>query len=80
MDTKKSENRSDARIYDRETLLRLAKPMKRGLLRLVFSRFFLIVLFIVFEVLLVLSFYDWLQEYLNYLSAFQALFTVVLRL
>ncbi|MBQ2455016.1 MAG: cardiolipin synthase [Firmicutes bacterium] len=78
MDTKKSENRSDARIYDRETLLRLAKPMKRGLLRLVFSRFFLIVLFIVFEVLLVLSFYDWLQEYLNYLSAFQALFTVVM--
>lgn len=57
-------------------IYRLAKPRKKGLLSLVFSRFFVIVLLLLVQVLMVLSFYSWLRELLPYFSVITTAFTV----
>ena len=55
---------------------RLAKPRKKGLLHLVFSRFFLIVLLLLAQVLITISFYAWLNDLLSYFSVFVFIFTI----
>ena len=55
---------------------RLSKPRKKGLLRLVFSRFFVIVLLVALQVCLVISFYGWLKNLLPFFSAGTVLFTI----
>ena len=59
-----------------EEVLTLAKPKKKGLLSLVFSRFFLIVILLVIQVLAVISFYFWLRDLLPYYSAVMAVFLI----
>ena len=56
---------------------RLAKPRKKGLLPLLFSRFFVIVLLLVVQILLIISFYSWLKELLPYFSGITVAFTIV---
>jgi len=55
---------------------RLAKPRKKGLIHLVFSRFFVIVLLLIVQVLLVISFYGWLESMLPFFSAALVVFIV----
>ena len=42
-------------------IYRLAKPRKKGLLALIFSRFFVFALLIIIQILLYASFYGWLK-------------------
>ena len=57
-------------------IYRLAKPRKKGLFHLIFSRFFVIVLLIAVQVALVISFYAWLKDLLPIFSAVTALLTL----
>ena len=57
-------------------IYRLAKPRKKGLARLVFSRFFVIVLLLIAQMLLVVSFYGWLKSLIPFFSAITMAFTV----
>ena len=57
-------------------IFRLAKPKKQGLLHLVFSRFFIIVGLLVLQILLVISFYAWLDDLLPYFSIVLTIFTL----
>ncbi len=59
-----------------DDVLTLAKPKKGGLLRLIFSRFFIIVLMLVLQILLVISFYGWLSSLLPFFSAILVIFTI----
>ncbi len=61
-----------------EKTMRLAKPVKRGLLHLVFSRFLLILALLALQVLLFVAFFRWMADYLPYLTAFQTLFTLAM--
>ena len=63
---------------DDKTVFRLAKPQRKGLLRLVFSRFFLIVLLLAAQVLLSVSFFAWLRGYVPYLTVVQTIFTLIM--
>ena len=62
----------------KETAFRLAKPKKKGLLPLLFSRFFIIALLLVWQVLLIVGFYGWLNDYFTYFSAFIGLFSLAM--
>ena len=55
---------------------RLAEPRKKGLLHLIFSRFFLIVLLLVAQILISISFYAWLRDLLPFFTSFSILFTL----
>jgi len=57
-------------------IYRLAKPRKKGLLSLLFSRFFVIVLLLIVQVILVISFYSWLKDLLPFFSAVTVLFNI----
>lgn len=59
-----------------EKIVRLAKPQKKGLLRLIFSRFFLIVLLLALQVLVMVAAYGWLREKLPILVSLQGLFSL----
>ncbi len=55
---------------------RLAKPRKKGLISLVFSRFFVIVVLLLVQILIVISFYSWLKDMMPYFSAITVAFTI----
>ena len=55
---------------------RLAKPRKKGLIHLVFSRFFVIVLLLLVQLLLFFSFYAWLSKLFPFFSALMVVFTI----
>ncbi len=57
-------------------VFRLAKPRKKGLLHLVFSRFGLIALLIVIQVLIYASIYGWLKNSLPVFTVLMILFVV----
>ena len=59
-----------------DDILTLAKPKKGGLLRLIFSRFFVIVFLLVLQILLVISFYGWLGHLLPFFSVIMSLLTL----
>ena len=57
-------------------IYRLAKPRQKGLFGLLFSRFFVIVLLLLVQIFLVISFYTWLQDLLPFFSVITVLFTI----
>ena len=59
-----------------EPVFRLAKPVKKGILRLVFSRFLLIALLLVLQVAIIIVIPRWLKPYVPSLSALQTLFVL----
>ena len=61
-----------------EITVRLAKPPKKGLLRLVFSRFFLILLLFVIEIGLLVAAYLYFTEKLPHLIIILRLFALVM--
>lgn len=63
---------------DNETIFRLAKPKKKGLLPILFSRFLLIALLLVVQVALLVGIYGWLTEYVTYFSGVMAVFTLLM--
>ena len=65
-------NNNDEKVY------RLAKPVKTGLLHLVFSRFLVILVLLAAQVLLMVTLYRWLVDYLKYLTVVQTVFTLVM--
>ena len=58
-----------------EDVVRLTEPKKKGLVHLVFSRFFVIIGLLVLQLLLVISFYSWLKDLLPFFSAILVLLT-----
>ncbi len=61
-----------------EKVVRLAKPPRKGLLRLVFSRFFVIGILLVLQVLLLFSIYFWFTDKLPVLLNIQWIFSFVM--
>jgi len=61
---------------DDNEIYRLAKPPKKGLLHLVFSRFFLILVLVALQLLMVVSFYGWLRGLVPYFSTALVLLTL----
>ena len=59
-----------------EEVLRLAKPRKKNLMHLIFSRFFVIVLLLALQVTLVVMIYVKLYQYLPHYSAVMLLFLI----
>ncbi|MCR5135716.1 MAG: cardiolipin synthase [Oscillospiraceae bacterium] len=59
-------------------IVRLAKPVKKGLLRLIFSRVPVIALLLALQVLILLTVYSWLSRYLPHFAAGQAFFTAIM--
>ena len=57
-------------------IYRLSKPRKKGLISLIFSRFFIIAALLVLQILLIISFYGWLREMLPFFSVLLAVFTI----
>ena len=61
-----------------EVVTRLAKPMKKGLLHLVFSRFFIVALLLILQIAILFGAFNWLLEYVPHLAAVQGLFSLVM--
>lgn len=61
-----------------ETIFRLAKSKKKGLLPLLFSRFMFIVLLLVLQIALIVGIYGWLNQYIAYFSGIMAVFTLLM--
>ena len=59
-------------------IIRLAKPMKKGFLRLIFSRFLIILSLLLLQVGIGLGFFWWITEYVPYLHIFRVLFTAAM--
>ena len=58
-------------------IYRLAEPRKKGLLHLIFSRFFVIILLIALQLGMYISFYGWLDSLLPVFSVLKIIFTAV---
>lgn len=63
---------------DDEKIFRLARPKRKGLLPLLFSRFLIIVTLLVVQVALLVVIYGWLYEYISFFSVFMAVFTLLM--
>ena len=61
-----------------ESIVRLAKPIRKGLLRLVFSRFFVIALLLVLQVAILIVAYGYFTDKLPTLITFMRLFSLVM--
>jgi len=61
-------------MENEEKVVRLAKPVKKGIVRLLFSRFFLIALFLVLQIGIMITAYLWFSEKLPHLLYVQAIF------
>ena len=59
-------------------VFRLAKPVKKGILRLVFSRFLIIILLLALQIAVMVSVALWLKPYNPWLNVLQALFVLVM--
>lgn len=62
-------------MSDDQMTLRLAKPKKKGLLRLIFSRLFVILILMLLQVSIVTTVYGWFKEYIPHFTGLQILFT-----
>lgn len=69
-------NGAKGRAFGADNVTRLAKPMKKGIARLLFSRFLIIALLLALETALLIVFYFWLKDYLTWFAAFTGAFTV----
>ena len=56
-------------MNNEENIVRLAKPVRKGLLRLIFSRFFVIALLLVLQVLILFAAYGYFTDKLPILIA-----------
>ena len=63
---------------ENEKVTRLGKPVRKGLLGFVFSRFFLIVLLLIAEILLLAILHRWFLDKLPVLMYLQYVFTFVM--
>ena len=61
-----------------EGIYRLAKPKKKGLAALLFSRFFVIAALILLQVAMVALVYVWLSQYKTIYTVFIVLFTLLM--
>ncbi|MBO6158657.1 MAG: cardiolipin synthase [Firmicutes bacterium] len=61
-----------------EKFVRLAKPVRKGLLRLVFSRFLIIFLLLVLQVLSLVALYEWVYQAVPYVKSISAVVTVMI--
>jgi len=59
-------------------IYRLAKPKKKGILHLLFSRFIIIVLLILLQILVIVSFYGWLAHIAPWITIFYAIFNIII--
>lgn len=57
---------------------RLAKPMRKGLLRLLFSRFLVILLLLILQIGLIAAVYFFLNQYLSHFAVAMLIFTAVM--
>ena len=60
-----------------ERVLHLSEPRKKDLLHLLFSRFFLIVVLLVVQLLIVISFYSWLGDLLPHFMTFLVVLIII---
>ncbi len=60
-----------------EKIIRLAKPVKNGMLHMLFSRFPVILLLLAMQFVLLLVFYVWLSELTGYATAVQTVFIII---
>ena len=65
-------------MENEENVVRLAKPVKKGLLHLVFSRFLIIGLLLVLQVLIVIAAYGFLADKLPYFVALTRVFATIM--
>ena len=65
-------------MNNEENVVRLAKPVRKGLLRLVFSRFFVIALLLVLQVLILFAAYGYFTDKLPILINLLRLFTLAM--
>ena len=61
-------------------VMRLAKPKRKGIMGLVFSRLMIIVILILLQVLLFLSVFSWFRQFLPHYAVMQSAFTFVMAL
>ena len=61
-------------------VMRLAKPKKKGILPLVFSRMLIIAVLMAMQVMLYVSLFAWMQHYLPHYAAIQVIFTACMAL
>lgn len=59
-----------------EKVFRLAKPKKKGLLPLLFSRFLFVVLLLLLNICKIIIIHRWLNEYISGFSFITAVFTL----
>ena len=59
-------------------VMRLAKPKKKGLLRLIFSRFFVIVSLIILQIVIIYSVFSKFIEFLPHFQVIQIIFSIVM--
>ena len=65
-------------MENEENIVRLHKPIKKGLLRLIFSRFFLIILLLVLQVAILVGVYRYFTDKLPILINLMRVFTLVM--
>ena len=65
-------------MNDNQTVVRLAKPRKKGLLRLLFSRLFIIAALLILQLLLIVALNFWLTEQLPFFVGLESLFTLAM--
>ena len=58
-------------------IVRLAKPVKKGLLHLVFSRFFIFLLLFILQIGVFIALFGWLSHLSSYITALQIVFTAI---
>ena len=61
-----------------DEIIRLIKHHKKGLLHIIFSRLFLIIILILFQLLLFLTIYSIFSEYVPHFAVFQGLFSLLM--
>lgn len=66
------------RMITMSDIYRLAEPRKKGLLHLIFSRFFIIALLIILQIGMYVSFYGLLNTLLPFFSVLKIIFTVII--
>ena len=59
-------------------IFRLAKPKRKGLLSLLFSRLLIIVLLMALQLVVLDGLFVWLKQYLHWISLLQGLFTAAM--
>ena len=63
---------------DETNIVRLAKPKKKGILALIFSRFLLIAILLAVQVVLYISVFVWLHQYMSHYLVITNLFTLAM--